>query len=735
MPRTAQTNGFPAILVLVAVALVPSGYAETAARRPRIGLALGGGGARGGAHVGVLEVLEELHVPVDVIAATSMGAVVGGIYAAGVPIDRIDHAMRDADWSDLLDDRPAYRDLVFRRKEDASRYLVDFELGIHKGHFRQPHGLRAGQKLAFEARALLLDTPPQTDFSKLATPFRAVATDVETGERVVLDHGDLVESILASFAVPGVFAPIEIDGRLLIDGGITDNLPVDLVREAGADVVIAVDVGALLVKRDKLKSMFSVLGQTMSFLTHNNSDASARTADVLIAPDLTGISSAAFGETSEAIARGRDAALALRETLAKFALDEAGWEAYVATRSVPKPPPRRIDHVRVEGNHHVDARLILGHMEVKAGDVLDVAALRKDLVRVFGLDYFERVTLDITGGPDGNTLVVKVAEKDWGPTYVRFGLETVDDLQGDARYAVRASFTRTLINRLGLESRTDFQLGSTLIARTELYQPLDFSGWFFLSPWIQGQREQQPFYDLGRRLAEYDVRVAGFGLDLGVQFGSVGEIRVGVARTNLRADVDTGAASLPSFDVDQGAIVFRLAFSTLDRPAIPTRGCETRAGVDLQRAALGADDEYDRAFGGASCFFSRGRSTGMFVVDGGTNLGSTIPSYDEFTLGGLFSLGGYAEGEFRGQYFATAKVGYYYRFAALPPGFGQGVYVGGLIEGGNAWATTAAISASDLHYGFTAILGADTIIGPAFFAVAVGEGGSTRLYLTVGRTF
>jgi len=311
----------------------------------------------------------------------------------------------------------------------------------------------------------------------------------------------------------------------------------------------------------------------------------------------------------------------------------------------------------------------------------------------------------------------------------------VDDLQGDARYAVRASFTRTLIDRKGLEWRSDLQLGSTLIVRTELYQPLDFSGRFFLSPWIQAQREQQSLYEAGRRLATYDVRFAGGGLDAGVQFGSVGEIRAGLARTRVRADVDTGPPDLPSFDVDSGSIRLRLAISTLNRPAIPTSGVELRAGVDLQRRFLGSETDYDRAFAGSSCFFGQGRHTGFVVVDGGSNLGTLIPVYDEFTLGGLFALGGYAEGEFRGQYFATGTVGYHYRIAALPAGFGQGVYVGGLVESGNAWATSADISVSDLHYGFTALVGADTIVGPAFFAVAFGEGGRTRLYLTVGTTF
>jgi NTE family protein len=709
--------------------------AQSEPERPRIGLALSGGGARGAAHVGVLQVLEELHVPVDSIAGTSMGAMIGGIYAAGVPIERIDRVMREANWADLLDDRPSFRDLVFRRKEDASRYLVDFELGIRGHKFRQPRGLRAGQKLGFEARALLLDTVPESDFSRLPTPFWAVATDIETGERVVLDHGDLVESILASLAVPGVFAPVEIGGRLLVDGGIVDNLPVDLVRDAGADVVIAVDVGTPLANRDKLRSMFSVFGQTMSFLTRTNSAASLRAADVVISPDLKGISTTDFPSAPDAIARGRTAALAMRDSLERYALDDDAWRDYVARRSIEPSTPRRIAGVRIEGNQRVDPRVILGRMRVKPGDALDPAALRKDLVSVFGLDYFERVAMDLEAGPEGETLVLRVVEKSWGPTYVRFGLETSDDFEGDARYAVRASFTRTLLNRKGLEWRNDVQIGSTQVVRSELYQPIDFRGRFFVTPWVQAQRDQQSLYEGGQRVARYDVRIAGGGLDLGMQFGSLGELRVGWFGSNVRADVDTGAADLPSFNVDSGEIRVRLALSTLDRPAIPTKGGEFRAGADFSRSAVGADADYDRAFAGASRFFSRGRHTGLVVAEGGTSLGSTIPVYDEFTLGGLFSLGGYAEGEFRGQYFAAAKVGYYYRMAKLPAGLGQGVYVGGLLEGGDAWATSADISIGDFRYGFTGIVGADTIVGPAFLAFALGEGGRKRFYLTVGRTF
>jgi NTE family protein len=734
MSVSIQASCRVAFLVLALVASAVHAQ-ESAAPRPRIGLALSGGGARGGAHVGVLQVLEELHVPVDAIAGTSMGSMIGGLYAAGVPIDRIEQKLRTADWADLLDDRPPYRELVYRRKEDASRYLVDFELGINKGKLRQPRGLRAGQKLAFEARVMLLATPRESEFSKLPIPFCTVATDVETGDRVILSQGDLVESMLASMAVPGVFAPVEIDGRLLVDGGIVDNLPVDLVRGEGADVVIAIDVGTPLVGRDKLGSMFAVLGQTTTFLTRKNSNASLADADLVVTPDLRGIASSDFASTPEAITRGRQAALAAKESLLRYALDDAAWAEYVANRRVAPVAPRTIGAVRVEGNRQVDARMILAHMRAKPGDPIDPAVLRHDLERIYGLDYFQRVTMDFVPGEDGETLVLHVEEKTWGPTYVRFGLEIVDDLEGDARYAVRASITRTLINRKGLEWRNDFQLGSTQLVRSELYQPLDYAGLFFIAPWVQGQRERAPVFEDGHRIAQYDVGSYGGGIDIGTQFGSLGEIRLGVTRSRVHADVATGPPSLPTFDVDAGAVTFAVALSTLDRPTIATSGGELRAGVAFSRRALGAEADYDKAYGGASRFFGRGRHTGFVVVDGGSNLGSTIPLYDEFTLGGLFSLGGYSEGELRGQYFATAKLGYHYRIAALPAGFGQGVYVGGVVEAGNVWDNPADISAGDLRFGFTALIGADTIIGPMFFAYAVAEGGSNRAYLTVGRTF
>ncbi len=259
-----------------------------ATERPKIGLALGGGGARGCAHVGILRVLEELHIPIDYIAGTSAGAIVGGMYASGMTPDEIDQALSTTDWRDALADRTRYKDLAYRRKEDDNRYPTVFEVGLQRGHLVLPGGLQSGQKLRFLLQWYLIPVSAVHDFSRLPVPFKAVAADIETGDAVVLDHGDLAEAIRASMAVPGVFSPMEIDGKVLVDGGIADNLPVDVVRAMGADVVIAVDVGSPLLKREQLQSLLAVTGQVLTILTRQNVQRQIRGADVVLTPPVSG---------------------------------------------------------------------------------------------------------------------------------------------------------------------------------------------------------------------------------------------------------------------------------------------------------------------------------------------------------------------------------------------------------------------------------------------------------------
>ncbi|HKQ61237.1 MAG TPA: patatin-like phospholipase family protein [Candidatus Polarisedimenticolaceae bacterium] len=703
-------------------------------RRPRIGLALGGGGARGTAHVGALKVLERLKIPIDYVAGTSMGAVIGGLYCSGLPLDEIQTVLEEQDWSAILADRAPYRDLVWRRKEDEGRYLLDLEIGLQHGRLRLPTGLRAGQRLGFELQALLLPVADVADFSRLPVPFRAVATDVETGERVILDHGDLAQSILASMTVPAVFAPVEIDGRLLVDGGMADNLPVEVVRAMGADIVIAIDVGTPLASREAIQSFLGVTGQAFTFLTRLNSERSAALADIVIRPDLAGIASGDFARVPEAIPRGEAAAEAQRAALERLAVDEPAFAAWSAHRVTSAPPPVPLEFVRVEGNQRVDERVILARARVHPGDPLDVGALRVAVRRVFGLDAFQWVRFSVRREGEHTGLVLHVREKPWGPTYLHFGLEAVDDFEGNAAYGVKANLTKTSLNRRGGEWRNDVQIGSHPYFRTELYQPIDFTGKPFVAPWAKFERFRTPIFVDGQKIASYEVRAAQLEVDVGAAYGRFGEVRLGVYRSRVHADVDTGAADLPRFDIDGGGIALQASFDTLDRPSIPHHGTGLFLRAAFSRGALGAADSYDRVEGSAAGFFGFGRHTLFGVADFGTNLGSTIPVYDEFQVGGLFSLGGYSEGELRGQLFTGATVGYHYRLFSLPSGFGEGVYLAVLVEARNVWASTHEIALGDLRYGLTLVAGADTILGPLFLAYGRAEGGHGRFYLTLGRT-
>ncbi len=700
--------------------------------RPKIGLALGGGGARGGAHVGVLKVLERLHIPVDYVAGTSMGAIIGGLYAAGIPVDQIDEELRSTDWSDLLADRPTYRDLVWRRKQDEGRYLLDLELGLRDWKLHVPTGLRAGQKLGFKLQTLLLPVNQVHDFSRLPLPFACVATDVETGKAVVLDHGDLSQSILASMTIPGVFAPVEIDGKLLVDGGMADNLPVDVVRAMGADIVIAVNVGTPLAKRDQLGSFVGVTSQAFGFLTVGNAEISAARADLVIRPDLEGVDSGNFGNIAEAITRGETAATANEAALAKYSSDARDPSRRVAPAFEGVP----IASLKVEGNERVDSRVILARAGLHEGEPFQVDRVRLALRRVFGTSDFQWVRFGLTEEGEGTGVVFRVREKPWGPTYLHFGLEIADDLEGQADYVVKANLTRTNLNRRGGEWRNDIQVGSRPGWRTELFQPLDYRGHYFVAPWAVTIRSRTPIFDDGgSRIASYTVDENRVQLDGGVEYGRWGEIRLGVYRGSVHAEVDTGPPALPTFDVDEGGVAFQVGFDNLDRPAIPRHGTSALVHAIFSRDSLGADASYDRVEFVASHFRGRGRHTGFAVLSYGTSLGSELPVYDAFVLGGLFSLGGYSEGELRGQVLAGMSGGYHFRLSDLPSGLGQGLYVGVDVDAANVWQTTSEVSASDLRYGVTLLLGADTLVGPVFLAYGWAEGGHERLYLTVGRSF
>ncbi|MCB1037241.1 MAG: patatin-like phospholipase family protein, partial [Acidobacteria bacterium] len=394
-----------------------------------------------------LQVLEELRIPVDYVAGTSMGAIVGGLYAAGVSPAEMQELLGTTDWRDLLEDRPPRRRLPYRRKVDDQAYLTRFEAGFNDFRFQLPTGLVQGQKLTLALQEMLLRVSGTEDFDQLPLPFRAVATDLETGEAVVLGRGDLALSIRASAAVPAIFSPIEIADRVLVDGGVVLNLPVDVAREMGAEVILAVDVGEPLQDRKNLESLTSVLQQMTSLQSRQTSDDQASRANVVMRPDLEGFHSTDFDRGMEMVPRGVEAARRATPELLAYSLSEADFAEHLARRRRPPPQAERIADVQLSLDAGVDPELARRRVRLRPGDVFDMEALKSDLERLFETGDYERIDALLTQEEDGVAVNIQGHEKPWGPNVIRIGTSLMANFDGDSSFGLLASYTMTRLNR------------------------------------------------------------------------------------------------------------------------------------------------------------------------------------------------------------------------------------------------------------------------------------------------
>ncbi len=727
------------IWVALTVLLAPWAAAQVPSHEPprrlRVGLVLGGGGARGCAHIGVLKVLEELHVPVDAIAGTSMGALVGGLYASGLSPEEIEKAVLNADWNDLFTDTLAREDLPFRRKEDTRRYIEGLEVGYKDGHLVAPRGFIVGNKLAFLMRSTTLATASVTDFDQLAIPYRAVATDIGTGEAVVLSQGDLVEAMRASISIPGVFSPVEIDGHLLVDGGLVDNVPVDVARAMGVDVVIAVDVGGRLADAERLRTAFGISKQVMSLLSRKNAEVQVALADILISPDLKGFTAAQFGKAAEIIPRGEAAARENLEAIAVYASDETAWQEYMNRRCVPQGPIR-IDSVQVEGAEHIAARRITSLLRVRPGEALDLQLLRRDLERLYAMGDVERVDFRLLTDADGTALIIQLKEKPWGPTIGHMALNLGGDFEGEASYGVVVGITRGLVNRLGAEWRNEVELGRTNRLTSEFYQPLDYRGVFFLSLNADIQRTPVDIYDQElHAVVQYQTLTALGGFNVGAQLGTWGEVFAGVRSGHAWLDRRIGDPAYPDIDLGLGGAAVGLAVDRVDSPDFPSKGYYAFLESVAYRMGLGSDVNTYNDTLEAGYFRTPRRTTYFGELKFGTSSDEGYTGISGFSEGGLWSFSGFDEGSLYGTQVAVLRLGSYHTVGQLPGALGSRVLAGGWVEAGNVWATRDDVSLDDLKVALTLLLGAETSLGPAYLAIGSAHGGSTRVYLNLGHRF
>lgn len=741
LTRTLQVLALLVLHVCVAVG------AETA--RPKIGLVLSGGGARGAAHVGVLKVIDEMKIPIDAVAGTSMGAVVGGLYASGMSANDIENLLTSVNWQDAFQDRPPRAELGYRRKQDDRNFLVRYALGVRDDGFVLPRGLVQGQKLEQVLRNAALPVAHIQDFDRLPIPFRAIATDLETGQLVQMSSGDLVTALRASLSAPGVFAPAPRDGRLLIDGGIVENLPIDTARKMGVDRLIVVDVSFPLYAREELASPLEVTNQAFAILIRGRTleqRAKLTPDDIIIDPPLGRYPSADFSRVPEALRAGETAAAAVRAQLAALSLSDEEYVRYLAARQVSVVTPPTIRFVRPSADSEEYAALIAATMSDIVDQQLDKDTVRDRLSSLYALDLFETIDYRLIEEDGREGVEVSLRRKSWGPNYVRFGLNLEDDFEGNSRYNAAARFIMTELNGLGAEWLTDIQIGENPKLFTEFYQPVSLASRYFVAPRFEFEERSVFRLQDHDRVAEYRVRTLDAGLDVGRELANWGEVRVGVRRGTGRSHVLIGqdidvvpleaGEAVPLKRFERGGFFTRFSYDKLDSIFFPRRGQQFEFEWRAERENFGADQEFDTLSATWLIARSIDRHTLIFWTDFGTTIDDLPTAENFFSLGGFFNLSGLPPGFLAGPHYGIGRFLYYRKIGRG----GSGVldlpaYAGISLEAGNTWLSKSDASFGDLRKDGSVFFGVDTPLGPVYIAAGFDEGGDKAFYLFLGRTF
>jgi NTE family protein len=712
------------------------------ADRPRVGLVLSGGGARGAAHVGVIRVLEELRIPVDFVAGTSMGAVVGGLYASGIGSEELEDLLADLPWDTLFADKTRRRDMSFRRKQDDRDFVSSFHFGFKDGRIRLPTGLIQGQKLELVLGLLTVPVGTVRDFDDLMIPFRAVATDIVTGQPVVLDHGVLATAIRASMAIPAAFSPVVIDDRLLVDGGTAMNLPVEVARDMGADVIIAVDISTPLRTEDQLDTALAVSGQTVTIqIQQNTADQVALLDenDFLIRPDMGRVATLSFDRVVEATQVGEEAAWAIADYLGRLSVDEEAWRRHRAGLVPPDRSPPVIDSVRIDNDSGVSDDVIRSRMKVRAGEPLDLEKLALDIDILYGIDIFDRVNFRIDALPrGGRELVIVARERRTGRTRVRFGVELETDFETTGLFNIGVQVTRMPMNHLAAEWRTELRVGESPGFRTEFWQPLDDETRWFMAPEFEFETDNIGIFDDdGEQFAEYRAWNLGAGLGFGRQLGQWGEIRAGMRYDKARARPIIGPTSIfPDASREQGQVFVRGGMDTLDNARFPRQGTVAFAEGAFSFESLGSEEDYQTLVVAFSQAVTWRDNTLVADLQAATSFDQDPNISQLFTLGGFLRLSGLKPRERVGSELIFARIRGYRRVAKLGVlSFTLPAYVGFSIEGGNTWFGTDEVSFDSMLWGGSVYFALDTPLSPFYIAYGNTDGDRHAAYIFLGQVF
>ncbi|MCF8208715.1 MAG: patatin-like phospholipase family protein [Rhodoferax sp.] len=731
---------FRGIAAATLCALLVAGWAHASA--PGIALVLSGGGARGLAHIGVLRELERMRIPVACLVGTSMGGVVGGVYASGMPIDQLERAARAIDWTQAFQDTPDRSAMLARRKKDENGHFARPEFGYNAGSVASPAGVIYGQNLSeifsrFSQRAADID-----HFDRLPIPYRAVATDIVTGQAVVLDKGSLALAMRATMSVPAVMAPLELEGRLLIDGGLVDNLPIARARALCGEVVIAVNLGTPLLERKDIGSAVSVGLQMVNILTEQNvraSLASLTPQDVLISPQLDGLNSGSFDRIDALIAAGEQATRAVAAQLQPLSVSAQAFALWKQRHDQKEVLDLQPDEVRITPLKWVNPDILRSALLPENVDVPTEAQLMEGVAKIYGRGDFERVQLNFTQDKGRRIALVEPTEKSWGPNYLRFGLSMVAQSGESTSFNAVAGYTRSWINSYGARWQNIVQIGEKNALHAEFHQPLAPGSSLFVAPRLLATQDQSPIYLGSAQVARFSRTQALTALELGAELGHSGEMRLGlqIGREGYQADVGLVAGSTDTTPIR--ALTARLDVDALDKANFPTQGYRVLLDLHDASKSLGNQNEFRRQVLDITLARTWNQNTfsAQFIggkVDYAGAAGNIV--FDLIPLGGFQRLSGYPAGRFRVDQLAFARLGYQRN---IPPLLGLNLggiisqtYLGGTLEFAHLEQSYDPRTPSGAYQSGSVFIGTDTVLGPAALSFGLSQQGTGTVWLSIG---
>jgi NTE family protein len=701
--------------------------------RLKIGLALEGGGALGLAHIGVLQWLEEQHVPVDFIAGTSMGGLVGGFYATGISPAEMKNLIERLDWDEILRDRTPYEDLSFLRKQDQRAYPNSLILGLRKGLYL-PAGLNAGHQIGLLIDRETLPYFGLPSFDALPIAFRAVATDLVSGKQFVFKDGSLAEALRATMSIPGAFTPVNDGQRVYVDGGLVNNLPTDVVRQMGADIVIAVHLQTQPIAAQDIQSLVSVLEQSVRAVISENEVRGLANADAIVSVPLGQFLMRDFTKNAPIMDAGYTAAKSKSKLLASFALDDSAWNDYVRERDSRKRPGTAVPQfIEVQGTSPQAQEDIRRYLKKFIGKPLDANLLDPALTQLTGGGRYSTLDYRIVehDGKDGLLIITK--EKDFAPPTLQPAFEIDGSEAGDIEFTLATRLTVMDLAGFRSEWRTDFLFGNTYGVSSELYRPFRGESKWFFAPHASASDTAFQIYAKNDPLADYRIYRETIGADLGYGFSRFSEVRVGYDTGNLSTKLRLGTPAIASVDGRTGAARLRYIIDHTDDPLVPHRGFRLDSNFHWFDSSPGAASDFPVLDTRVEFFQPVSPAASFFLTAaGGSTFGYSNTGLPQFFLGGASGLNAYGVNELFGNQYYLFRGGYLHSIVSLPPFVGKKVYAIGTYEAGKMYG---AVNESRFPNDFAAGVLAETALGPFFVGGSVGDTSHHKWFFQLGHVF